>query len=66
MTLPCKPLMNNANAEFSATYPKAYPQNQWITFAAADAYFNAACTMSRTLSKPAIYCGFSDRANSVE
>ncbi|CAM4332799.1 Uncharacterised protein [Bordetella pseudohinzii] len=60
-----KPLSQKGNADLSGSYPKTYPQKQWITRAAA-VYFRAACTMSRTLSKPAMYCGFSERASSVE
>lgn len=65
MTRLFKPLSHKGNAGLSDSYPKTYPQNQWISFAGND-HFRAACTMSRTLSKPAMYCGFSERASSVE
>ncbi len=60
-----KPLSQKGKADLSGSYPKTYPQKQWITRSAA-VYFRAACTMSRTLSKPAMYWGFSERASSVE
>lgn len=50
-------------------YPKAYSQRLWVTSAVfplgppSGGDFSAAMSGSRTLSKPATYCGFSERAS---
>ncbi|CFN81464.1 Uncharacterised protein [Bordetella pertussis] len=53
-----KSLFQRGIFDLRAGYPKACPQKMWAT-----CYLSAATTVSRTLSKPATYCGFSERAS---